>query len=142
MQLCTTSETISFSRELEEKTAKYYQEVAGKFPEGKDLLSFAEENRKYIIQIQRAYQSVITDAIEGCFAFQLESEDYLIHTDLPAQTTFKEALQQALTVEETMVSFYTTAAEQSMALMADIPRNFKIVAKKRAVRIEKLRALG
>jgi len=142
MQLCTTSETISFSRELEEQTAKYYQEVAGKFPEGKDLLSFAEENRKYIIQIQRAYQSVITDAIEGCFAFQLESEDYLIHTDLPAQTTFKEALQQALTVEETMVSFYTTAAEQSMALMADIPRNFKIVAKKRAVRIEKLRALG
>jgi len=142
MQLCTTSETISFSRELEEQTAKYYQDVAGKFPEGKDLLSFAEENRKYIIQIQRAYQSVITDAIEGCFAFQLESEDYLIHTDLPAQTTFKEALQQALTVEETMVSFYTTAAEQSMALMADIPRNFKIVAKKRAVRIEKLLALG
>lgn len=141
MQLCTTSETISFSRELEEQTAKFYQEVAGKFPEGKDLLPFVEENRKYIIQIQRAYQSVITDAIEGCFAFQLESEDYVIHTDLPAQTTFKEALQQALAAEETMVAFYTTAAEQSMALMADIPRNFKIVAKKRATRIEKLRAL-
>ena len=65
----------------------------------------------------------------------------MIHTDLPVQATFKDVLQQALAAEETMVAFYTTAAEQSMALTAEVPRNFKIVAKKRSARIEKLREL-
>jgi hypothetical protein len=141
MRLCTTSETISFARDLEDRSADFYETMAQQYDEAKDLLSFKEENRKFAIQIQRAYQSVITDAIEGCFAFQLESEDFAIETDLPENTRFTDAVQKALAMEEKIIGFYNTAADQSMSLMADIPRNFKIVAKKRQKRIDQLKAL-
>ena len=142
MKLCTTSETISFAKDLEEKSANFYEAVAERYDEAKDLSSYKEENRKFSIQIQRAYQSVITDAIEGCFAFQVESDDFTIKTDLPENMSFADAIKQALAVEEKIIDFYHTAADQSMALMADIPRNFKLVAKKRSKRIDQLRALS
>jgi len=142
MKLCTTSETISFARELEEKSAGFYEALAGRFEEAKEFDAFVKENKKYIIQIQRAYQSVISDAIEGCFAFQVEADDFTIETDLPEGASFSDAVQKALAVEETIVNFYNTAADQSMSLMADIPRNFKIVVKKRNKRVERLKALA
>ncbi|MFH0786906.1 MAG: hypothetical protein V2B13_04730 [Pseudomonadota bacterium] len=141
MQLCTTSETISFGRMLEESSALFYQDLLQKYPEAKALAAFPEENRKFVIQIQRAYQSVITDAIEGCYAFQLESDLYGIDTTLSASASWTEAVQKALAIEETILNFYHTAADQSMALMADIPRNFKLVAKKKAARVVNLKAL-
>ena len=142
MKLCTTSETISFAKELEEKSGQFYETMAQRYTEAKDLLAFKEENRKYAIQIQRAYQSVITDAIEGCFAFKVESEDYVLDTDLPEKAGLSDAVQKALAIEEKIIGFYTTAADQSMSLMADIPRNFKIVARKRGKRIDQLKALA
>jgi len=141
MQLCTTSETISFGRDLEERSAKFFQDLIQKYPEGAALAAYPEENRKFIIQIQRAYQSVITDAIEGCYAFQLDSDEYQINTALPEKGSFKDAVIQALAIEEKILNFYHTAAEQSMSLMADVPRTFKIVAKKKAGRIETLKSL-
>jgi hypothetical protein len=141
MQLCTTSETISFGKDLEERSAAFYRELIGKYPEGQALAAYPEENRKYVIQIQRAYQSVITDAIEGCYAFQLDSEKYQIQTDLPGDSSFKQAAAQALAIEETILNFYHTAAEQSMSLMADVPRTFKLVAKKKAGRLEQLKTM-
>jgi hypothetical protein len=44
-------------------------------------------------------------------------------------------------MEQKLISFYTDAAEQSKAFMADVPRTFLIVAKKRKSREDKLRAL-
>ena len=142
MKLCTTSETISFARELEEKSGEFYETLSERYAEAKDLSGYKEENRKYAIQIQRAYQSVISDAIEGCYAFQLESEDYTIDTDLPEDLSFSDAAKKALAMEEKIINFYDTAADQSMALMADIPRNFKIVVRKRGKRLDQLKALG
>ena len=142
MKLCTTSETISFAKDLEEKSANFYEAVAERYDEAKDLSSYKEENRKFSIQIQRAYQSVITDAIEGCFAFQVESDDFTIKTDLPENMSFADAIKQALAVEEKIIDFYNTAADQSMSLMADIPRNFKLVVKKRSKRIDQIKALS
>ena len=142
MELCTTSETISFAKELEEKAGDFFEALSQRFAEAKDLAAFKEENRKFAIQIQRAYQSVITDAIEGCFAFTLESENYTIDGDLPEGIGYKEAIQKALAMEETIVDFYTTAADQSMALMADIPRTFKIVVRKRSGRLDRLKGMA
>ncbi len=143
MRLHTASETISFIREFEEKAAKFYEELSERYPEGEDVfLSFAKENRKYFSQIQRAYYSVITDAIEGCFAFDLEPNDYALDTDLPQGTSYPNAVAKALALEEKIIEFYDVAAEQSMSLMADVPRNFKIVAKKRNNRIPKLKSLA
>jgi len=94
MQLCTTSETISFDRNLEEKSGEFYQVLSQKYEQGKELSRFKEENRKFALQIQRAYQSVITDAIEGCFAFKLESSDYTIDTELPEELSFLAPLKR------------------------------------------------
>jgi len=142
MKLCTASETISFIRELEEQAAKFYEDLAQRYPENEDLfLSFAKENRKYIKQVQMAYQSVISDAIEGCFAFNLEPDNYTIETDIKDDASLSDAVKKALSIEDTILACYSTGAEQSGPLLADVPRNFKIVERKRNGRLEKLNAL-
>jgi hypothetical protein len=143
MKLCTASETLSFIRELEEKAAKFYEDLARRFPEnGEDFLSFAKENRKYIKQVQMAYQSVITDAIEGCFAFDLDPDNYTFETNLSQDAGLVEAVNKALAIEDKIVGCYNDGAEQSMSLLADVPRNFKIVVRKRNNRLEKLKSLA
>ena len=130
-------------RELEEKAAKFYEELAEKFPDKKsDFLLFAKENRKYNKQIQMAYQSVISDAIEGGYAFSLEPDDYSFETDLSEVATLKEAAQKALVAEDKIMSCYNEGADQSDSLLADVPRNFRMVLKKRKKRLEKLQSLG
>jgi len=46
-----------------------------------------------------------------------------------------------LTIEEKILNFYQVAAEQSKHLMADVPRSFTLVAKKRSERVPKLKEL-
>jgi ketopantoate reductase len=66
MSINTCSGAISLSRELENESAKFYQELSTKFEKDKDLfLTLAKENDKFVKQIERAYYGVITDAIEG-----------------------------------------------------------------------------
>ena len=77
MGISTCSGAISLSRELENESAKFYEELSMRHEQDKDLfLAFAKENTKYVKQIERAYYGVITDAIEGCFAFDLNPVDY------------------------------------------------------------------
>ena len=136
MILKTTSEVISLSKELETKSANFYKTLARAFPEQAEMFqSLARENRKNIIQVERAYYGVITDAIEGCFAFSLEADDYQFSSTLPQKATFKETLAQVLKMEEMIKQFYTASAEQSKALMADVPRTFALIARKRNERI-------
>lgn len=143
MNLRTASETLSFIRELEEKAAGFYEDLAKRFPEnGDDFLAFAKENRKYNKQIQMAYQSVITDAIEGCYAFDMEADHYTFETDLPDNANLAEAATKALAIEEKILACYADGAKQSDSLLADVPRNFKIVMKKRNSRLEKLKSLA
>jgi hypothetical protein len=44
-------------------------------------------------------------------------------------------------MEDKIIDYYTVAAEQSRALMADVPQTFLLVAKKRKARKEKLQEL-
>ena len=142
MKLQTASSVISLARELEGESARFYEDLAQRYADGKDsFLSFAKENKKNIVHIERTYYGVITDAIEGCYAFNLESDNYTIETALADNASRSEALGRAVKIEETMVDFYNTAAEQSKSLMADVPRAFTLVAKKRSQRIESLRSL-
>jgi len=142
MKLHTTSETISFIKELEERSAEFYEDLSHNYSKDEDVfLYFAKENKKYIAQIQRAYYSVITDAIEGGYAFDLDPDEHTLDTELPEKASYSDALDKAVKIEEKMIGFYTDAADQSMSLMADIPRNFKIVARKRKNRIQKLKSL-
>lgn len=138
MKLNTASAVISFSRELENESAKFYEGLSQRF--NKEIfLTFARDNKKYISQVQMAYYSVISDAIEGCFAFNCEPEKYAIETGLTGD--YLPMLNKALGIEEKIVGFYTDTAEQSKTLMADVPRVFMSIVNKRKKRMLELASL-
>ena len=142
MQLNTSASVISFAKQLEEDSAGFYEKMAEIYPKSAELFqTFAKENNKYSTMIERAYYSVITDAIEGCFAFSVETDNYVFQKEPTKELGYTDALNQAMDMEQTLISFYTDAAEQSKAFMADVPRTFLIVAKKRKAREDKLRIL-
>ncbi|HEY82305.1 MAG TPA: hypothetical protein G4O01_03330 [Dehalococcoidia bacterium] len=142
MGLNTASEVISLSRQLEEAGARFYEELARRYPaHGEDFLSLARENKKNIVQIERAYYGVITDALEGGFAFNISQDEYALPTELAPETSSEEALARAIEMEEKMRRFYAEAAEQSRSLMADVPRVFAQIARKRDGRLSTLKAL-
>jgi rubrerythrin len=142
MILNTCSAVISLSKQMETETAKFYENIAEKNIEKKELLiAIAKENMKFIGQIESAYYGVITDAIEGCFAFELDTDKHKIDTGTSSITGLTEAMNKAIEIEEKMILFYTDAAEQSRTLMADVPRAFTMVAKKRGNRIQTLKSL-
>ena len=142
MKLQTASSVISFAKSLEAESAKFYQDLSQRYAEAKDVfLSFAKENKKNIVQIERSYYGVISDAIEACFAFDTNPAEYTFETELAENASYSDALSRAVEIEEKIVKFYSDAAEQSKSLMADVPRSFILVAKKRSNRISKLRSL-
>ena len=142
MILHTASEGITFSKKLENDSAEFYENLARQNTRDAEIFqSFSKENKKYITQVERAYYGVITDAIEGCFAFNIETDDYSLKTEVKDGTDYTDALKIALETENTIIKFYTDAAEQSRSLMADVPRAFTLIARKRADRLGKLESL-
>jgi hypothetical protein len=142
MIIHTASEGITLSRQLENDSAAFYEALAKKFAaDAETYQSFAKDNKKNITQIERAYYGVITDALEGCYAFNLETDKYILKTTLAAGVKLAAALKQAAAMEDKIIDYYTVAAEQSRALMADVPQTFLLVAKKRKARKEKLQEL-
>lgn len=143
MQLTTASEIIRFAVELEDKAAKFYEGLATRHPEAKEVFSsFVKENKKNKILVQRAYNEVVTDALETGFSFEgFEVDEYMIDVDLAQDADLSRAVKKALETEEEIQKFYATAAEMSKALLADIPRAFERIAKKRTGRKEKLKSL-
>jgi len=140
--ITTCSLAISFAKELENESAKFYTALADQSGQDKEvLLSFAKKNKEFVTQVERAYYGVISDAFEGCFAFNMNPEDYKLDTELAAQADYAGALKKALANEEAIVRFYQVAAEQSKSLMADVPRAFKLVARKRDERQSVLKSL-
>jgi hypothetical protein len=137
MQLQTTSETISYIREYENLIAGFYEAMAARFADhAEELTALAADNRKYIMLLERAYYSVISDAIEGGYAFDMDPDAYKFDGVLAADATLAQAVQQALTLETTSIEFYTLAAEQSASLMADVPQMMKQIIKKKNRRQE------
>ncbi|MFC1971275.1 hypothetical protein ACFLV0_05055 [Chloroflexota bacterium] len=143
MIMHTCSEVISFGKKLENESADFYNTLSQKYPQDSDVfLTFARENDKNVVQVQRSYYGVISDAFEGCFAFDVEPDSYTFNTALAENVSYAEALDRAIEIEEKMIKFYSDAAGQSKALMADVPRVFMIIARKRQSRIEKLNSLS
>jgi len=140
--LHTAAEVLTLSKKLENESAKFYQDLSRRYAKDEDVfLSFVKENGKNIVQVERTYYGVITDAIESCFAFNINPDEYTFKTELAEGASYPDALDKALEMEEKIVKFYSDAAEQSKALMADVPRTFTMVAKKRSNRGPKLRSL-
>ncbi len=142
MEINTTSAIISFIKKLEEDSANFYKALSQRYTKDKDVfLSLAKENGKNVVQIERVYYGVISDQIESCFSFKINPDMYALRTELAENIRYSDALNQAVEMEEKIIAFYSDAAEQSRSLLADIPRIFAIVAKKRGDRRSKLRSL-
>ncbi len=142
MNLNTCSQVVSLARELEQQAAGFYKELARRWPQKQDLfLNLASANDNYVTTVERAYYGVISDAYEGCFAFDMDPQEYAIDTELAPKADLSDALKCALSIEEKMISFYREAARQSKSLMADVPRAMELVARKRGDRLGKLRSL-
>ena len=140
MRLNTASQVISLARKLEEDGARFYETLAQLDGANREmLLSFVKENKKSIAQVEMAYYGVITDAIEGCFTFDMDPDEYTTEARLAEGATYADALRLAIEMEERTLRFYSVAAEQSKSLLADVPRAFSISAKKRGERLQKLR---
>ena len=141
-RLHTASEVISFARRLENESAGLYQELSQRYPaDGEVFLAYARENGKNVVQFERAYYGVISDAIEGAFAFDIDPDEYTFETAQTGDTNFADILAKAIEMEEKIVKFYSDAAEQSKSLLADVPRVFVIIARKRNNRGTKLMSL-
>jgi hypothetical protein len=141
MRLNTASEAISFLRELETKSAGFYESMAGAYGvEEPFFTGLAKENRKNVTNVERTYFGAITDALEGCFAFDIDRSEYEIE-DRKATGDHAEDLFASLRMEERITRFYADAAEQSKCLMADVPRAMERIAKTRVERQRKLQTL-
>ena len=139
MIIHTAAEGISMARQLETDSAAFYESAAGAYPRiGEKLLAMARENRKNISQIEQVYYGVITDAIEGCFALNLETDDYAIDIARKPGQDLKELIDQVIRNEERIQKYYLTAGEQSKSLMADVSRSFTLTAQKRKNRLAQL----
>jgi len=141
MKLTTTSEVVRFAGEIEEKREKFYQNLSEKYPRKKDIfLSFAKENRKNKVSIQRAYQGVVSDALETGFSFkEFEVGDYIFDADLEENIDLSAVLKKAVQIEDKAYRFFSDAAEKSKGLLADIPRTFERIARKTDERKRKLK---
>jgi hypothetical protein len=139
----TASAIINFSEKLEDGSSRFYEKLAERFVQNKELfLSFAQESRKSKVLITRTYQETITDALEACFSFKgMSLDDYVVQTMLTEGTGYGDALKEAVELEEKACKFYLDAAECGKSLLATIPRAFKKVAEvrnKRRLRIVSL----
>ena len=144
MKLNTCSAVLSFVTKLEEENAKFYEKLAQKYPEGRETFqSISKDNLKNKTMAERAYYGVITDALEACFSFEegLDPEAYTVKSEISEGASYTDALRTAIEIEETIQKVYTDAAALSEGLMADVPRAFKIIARKRGDRVSKLKAL-
>ena len=142
MIINTASEGITLAKKLENDSAALYESLARQYPQDAEtLLSFAKENKKNIVQIERTYYGVITDAIEGCFAFNLDPGKYIFDMVGIINLPYKKTLNKAIEMEEKMTQFYNDAAKQCESLMADIPMVFSLLAGKSKKRIQKIVSL-
>jgi hypothetical protein len=133
MKLNTMAAVMSFVTRIEEDAASFYEECATQYPNMKDtLLSWSKENRKFEKDVKRTYFGVITDTLESNYAFEgLDTDDYAFGTSLSTDAEPSDVAKQSQDMEEKIKGFYLRAAELSEGLMADIPRLFRKIAKKR-----------
>lgn len=143
MLLGTASEVISFAKKLEADGAVFYGDLAKLHPEDREaLLSLAGENKRNVVQIDTAYYGGITDALEGCFSFSMDPDNYTFDTRPADNENYPNSLQRAAAMDDAIMRFYTDAASQSKSLMTDVSRTFALLARKRGSRLEKLKSLA
>ncbi|MAF32371.1 MAG: hypothetical protein QF466_03590 [Desulfobacterales bacterium] len=137
MNLNTMSAVMTFVSKIENDSASFYDKTVKKYPEFEETFqAWIRENAKFEKQVKQTYFGVITDTLESNFSFGgLDSGNYDLDLVLPENAGLSEGKKKAFEIEETIKRFYLEAARLSDGLMADIPRLFRKIAKKREDRI-------
>ena len=139
--LRTTSQIISHHAGLERRSAEGYRKLAERYPDHQDLFNrLADENRRHMERVERAYRLGVTDAYEvGITPTQLDPGDYVLEEY--SGESLEEDLATALRNEETMMRFCLDAAKTSGELLPDLPDTFDYLVKRKVKRVELLRSL-
>ena len=142
MRLLTAAQVVNLATRLEEESSGFYARLAKACSDHGDLFqSYSRQNSKQAKQIEEAYRYAVTDALETGFSFDLEEDDYALHSDLEESARLADRIAQAKSIEEVAVRFFRDAARQSESLMADIPGLFRTLASKRMRRLTNLAEL-
>jgi hypothetical protein len=141
MTLHTASEVIGLLRRLEEETASFYERLSGLGRDTETWLGLAKDNRKNVKDVQRAYYNVISDALDGTFAFDIEDVGFELDLDLPESAPYALAVGKASVAEKKIADLYSLATKQSQSLLPDVSRAMKTVGQKRQARIERIETL-
>ncbi len=139
MKLHTASEVISLSRRLEDETGRFYEKLASAGRNAQPWYDYVKENGQNVKNVERAYNNVISDALEGGFAFDIEADDFEL--SLPEPLPSPAVVREAIDIETRLARLYTIAAQQSQSLLPDVSRAMVVVARKRQTRIESLQAV-
>jgi len=138
----TCSQVVFFSQQMEEALASAYAQLAALDQANQaTYVALAGESRAIGKRVRAAYVSSISDAIEGCFSFHLEEQDYQTETTTAAPAGRQEALERASRLERTIARFYMDACAQSRTLMPDVSRAFAAAAKRRQNRLDALQSV-
>jgi len=137
----TASAIISFAESLEDSSSTFYEKLAEKFVESKDIFqAFANTYKKTKMLVIRTYQETVSDVLETGFSFEgLNLKDYAVRTALSEDTCYTEAVGIAIELEEKAYKFYLDIAKQS--LLATIPRSFTKAGEVRIKRKLELRSM-
>ena len=141
MELNTASAAVRFAKQLEDESRQVYERASERFPEWQGTLApYIRENKRNVRSIDRAYIGVVSDALDTQFAFEgIDTDAYEVLTNLPDSPDQVVVIMAAN--EETIIAFYSVAADSSRDLLADVPRAFDRIASKRSHRAEALTAL-
>lgn len=143
MELVTASAIVSYVTRIEDDSARFYDDLAKRYPEAKEVfLSFAKENKSNKTLIERTYYGIISDKLEACFIKTLNTNDYSIEIELLAEdTSYFDALKKALELEEKIQKLLQDAAESTKALVPDVSWILTRIGRKRGDRINRLKLL-
>ncbi len=143
MELNTAAAVIRFASDVEEKSAKFYDDSAKRHKEvAETFLSFVRENKKNVTFVKRTYYGVISDALEACFSFKgLTVDEFLFEAEFDEKAGLSEILKMSLEMENKIQKFYRRAGVLSESLLADVPRALRKVAEKRNERKQQLESL-
>ena len=92
--------------------------------------------------ILRTYREVISDALEAAFPLMdLDESDYEIKTKIMEDMRFQDILKKAIEIEKKSYKYCGDSGKSTSGLLADIPLAFEWVARRKTIRIRKLKDL-
>ena len=142
-QQLTAAAIISFCERLQDDSARFYEELARRFPEHRRAFEgYAQRCERDKTQIQRTYQETVTDALETGYSFEgLNLQEHVVDLSLAPDADLNAAIDVAVALEKRAIAFYEDVARRSQSLLATIPRAFERVAQRRSERLKELEAM-